>query len=411
MLENIKFIHAADLHLDSPFKGMSTLPSSLYQELKSSTFSALDNLVKLAIDEAVDFVLIVGDLFDQSLRSVYAEMQFLLACEKLAEADIPVYLSYGNHDYLNAKNRTLKYPDNLHVFDSDQVECKIFNKNGHPLVAIHGFSYLEQAVLSNKALEFQPIEGVPYQIGMLHGSTGQADEHDNYAPFQLSDLRAKKIDYWALGHIHKRAILGTDPAIVYPGNTQGRSSKELGEKGCYLVELDQTETKLTFVPLQFIRFENVTVDLKDCDDLDQVYQLINDKLNQFGQKKIIVYLNLINASQQMIKHYHQGDLKDLIDVFNEQQADMRNWIWIQSYKVEQEKEAIENLLKTRDPFIKQLLKQFDQVDWNATAKDLWQHRQAKRFLPELTDDEKKEIIEAAKELALYQLIGVNQNEN
>ncbi|NMA90091.1 MAG: DNA repair exonuclease, partial [Amphibacillus sp.] len=84
MLENIKFIHAADLHLDSPFKGMSTLPSSLYQELKSSTFSALDNLVKLAIDEAVDFVLIVGDLFDQSLRSVYAEMQFLLACEKLA---------------------------------------------------------------------------------------------------------------------------------------------------------------------------------------------------------------------------------------------------------------------------------------------------------------------------------------
>src|SRR5699024_8401619 len=119
---------------------MSTLPDSLYQQLKASTFKALDNLVQLAIDEAVDFVLIVGDLFDQSLRSVYAEMQFLLACEKLAEAHIPIYLSYGNHDYLKARTRTLKYPNNLHVFDSDQVECKIFLKNGRTLVGIHGFS-------------------------------------------------------------------------------------------------------------------------------------------------------------------------------------------------------------------------------------------------------------------------------
>lgn len=411
MQEKIKFIHSADLHLDSPFKGMSTLPDSLYQQLKASTFKALDNLVQLAIDEAVDFVLIVGDLFDQSLRSVYAEMQFLLACEKLAEAQIPIYLSYGNHDYLKARTRTLKYPNNLHVFDSDQVECKIFMKNGRPLVGIHGFSYLEPAVLGNKATEYEPVDGVPYQVGMLHGSTGQADEHDHYAPFQLSDLREKNIDYWALGHIHKREVLGREPAIVYPGNTQGRSSKELGEKGCYLVELNQSETHLTFKPLHQIQFEQVTIDLKNCNDLDQFYAHVTDALTKFTQQKVIVYLTLINASPSMVQNYHQGELNEIVELFNEQQVDQRYWTWIQSVKLEQERESVELLLKTRDPFIKKLLEQFDQIDWDEATNDLWRHRQGKRFLPELTEAEKNEITEEARELALYQLIGLSSDEN
>ena len=411
MQEKIKFIHSADLHLDSPFKGMSTLPDPLYQQLKTSTFTALNNLVQLAIDEAVDFVLIVGDLFDQSLRSVYAEMQFLLACEKLAEAKIPVYLSYGNHDYLKARTRTLNYPDNLHVFESDEVECKVFVKNGRPLVGIHGFSYLEQAVLGNKAIEYEPVDGVPYQIGMLHGSTGQADEHDHYAPFQLSDLRERNIDYWALGHIHKREVLGENPGIVYPGNTQGRSSKELGEKGCYLVELDQAETKLTFKQLGQIQFEQITIDLKSCTDLDQLYEQVTDALTRFTQQKVIVYLTLINATPQMAQNYHQGELYEIIELYNEQQEDQRKWTWIQSVKLEQERNSDESLLRLRDPFIQQLLEQFEQIDWEEAANDLWRHRHAKRFLPDLTEVEKAEIIEEAKELALYQLIGLNNDEN
>lgn len=405
MTERIKFIHSADLHLDSPFKGMSTLPNALYQELKSSTFKALDNLVDLAIDEAVDFVLIVGDLFDQSLRSVYAEMQFLLACEKLAGAEIPVYLSYGNHDYLKGRTRTLTFPDNLHVFESDQVECKVFHKNSQPLVGIHGFSYAEQAVLENKAIEFEPIEGVPYQIAMLHGSAGQSDEHATYAPFQLGDLRAKAIDYWALGHIHKREVLATEPAIVYPGNTQGRSSKELGEKGCYLVEMDQRETKLNFKSLHEIQFEKETIDLKGDQNLDQVYQRIQAELSELTGRKSILFMTFINASAQLVELYHQGEFDEIIELHNEQQEGESLWMWIQEFKVEQEKEAIDSLLKTRDPFMKQLLEQFNDVDFNEIAKDLARHRHAKKFLPEFSEEEQAEMIQEAKELALYQLIG------
>ena len=411
MAEKIKFIHSADLHLDSPFRGMSTLPDSLYQELKTSTFVALDNLVQLAIEEAVDFVLIVGDLFDQSLRSVYAEMQFLLACEKLAEAEIPIYLSYGNHDFLKAQTRTLNYPNNLHIFESDQVEGKVFIKNGQPLVGIHGFSYLEQAVLENKVSEYQPVTGVPYQIGMLHGSTGQPDEHDHYAPFQLSDLRGKAIDYWALGHIHKRAVLGTEPSIVYPGNTQGRSSKELGEKGCYLVEMDKTETTLTFNALHDIQFEGVTIDLQGDQELDQVSQKIEAELSGLTGRKSLVYLTFKNVSEKTTQFYHQGELKEIIELYNEQQENNRFWTWIQSFKLEQERATIESLLKTRDPFMKQLLAQFEQVDLEAAKSDLWKHRHAKRFLKELTEEEREAVIQEAKELALYQLIGMTQDDN
>jgi len=411
MAEKIKFIHSADLHLDSPFKGMSTLPDALYQELKSSTFVALDNLVQLAISEQVDFVLIVGDLFDQSLNSVYAEMQFLLACQKLHQVGIPLYLSFGNHDYLKSRTHTLQYPDNVHIFRSDQVECKVFYKNGQPLVGIHGFSYLERAVLENKTADYQPTEKLPYQIGMLHGSLGQSSEHDPYAPFQLGDLKSKAIDYWALGHIHQRAILHQDPAIVYPGNTQGRSSKEIGEKGCYLVELESLETKLTFKPLGSIQFDKLMIDVGDCDRLDQVFQVISDRLTHLTNQKSILFLTLMNAKDALLSSYYQGEIDELIELYNEQELEKSTWNWIQSVKLEQSVKSSKSSFETHDPFINQLISEFDTIDWSEVTKDLWQHRQAKRFLSALTEEEKYDLTAEAKNLALYHLIGLDQDED
>lgn len=411
MAEKIKFIHSADLHLDSPFKGMSTLPGSHYQELKNSTFVALENLVQLAIEERVDFVLIVGDLFDQSVKSIYAEMQFLIACEKLNKVNIPVYLSYGNHDYLEASTRALKYPSNVHIFESDQVEYKIFSKNGQKLVGIHGFSYLERAVLENKTADYQPGQELPYQIGMLHGSISQSTEHDYYAPFHLSDLQTKNIDYWALGHIHKRSILHRDPAIVYPGNTQGRSSKELGEKGCYLVELDQLDTKLTFKPLHDIQFDQIAIDVSDCEQLDLLYDKISDQLATLKVQKSILFLTFTGVKPKLASLYHKGEIDELIELLNEQQQGKRSWAWIQSVRLEHQSRSSEAWITTRDPFINQLIDGFEEIDWQETKSDLWQHRQAKRFLSELTEEEQRTLVNEARDLALYHLIGVNDDED
>ncbi|MBU5593995.1 DNA repair exonuclease [Amphibacillus sp. MSJ-3] len=411
MTEKIKFIHCADLHLDSPFKGMSTLPDSLYQELKNSTFAALDNLVNLAIKEQVDFVLIVGDLFDQSVKSVYAEMQFIIACQKLNKVNIPIYLSYGNHDYLEARQHTFTYPENVHIFESDQVEVKVFSKNGHPLVGIHGFSYSERAVLDNKTTEFQPVEGLAYQIGMLHGSIQQSTEHDYYAPFQLSDLQTKNIDYWALGHIHKRAILSRNPAIVYPGNTQSRSIKESGEKGCYLVELNQMETKLTFKALHAIQFDRLSVNVSDCQQVDQLYDLLYQRLSSLKKQKSIIFLTLTGVNQTLVSHYYQGEIDEIIMLLNEQQQDQENWQWIQAVEIERERQVNEARLKENDPFMNQLLTDFEDINWGQLSKDLWQHRQAKRFLVELSEEEKIKLVNDAKDLALYHLLGMNNDEN
>ncbi|MBM7541515.1 metallophosphoesterase family protein [Amphibacillus cookii] len=406
MEKKISFIHCADLHLDSPFKGMSTLPAHLYQELKRSTFDALDNLVALAINRNVDFILIVGDVFDESIQSVYAEMQFLMACQKLEQAGIEIYLSFGNHDYNQTKQRFVQFPDNVHLFDSDQVTSKVFEKDGEPLVAIHGFSYLERAVTINKTEQYQPVSNLPYQIAMLHGSIQQSKEHDHYAPFQLSDLINKPFDYWALGHIHKRSILSEDPPVVYSGNTQGRSVKELGEKGCYLVSLDQNKkAQVHFEALHAIQFDQLMIDVSHCQQIDQLYQLVTNHLVKLDKQRRIVFIKLLNYQDPLLSLYHQGKITDLVDVLNEQYQDQPDWLSIQQMTLTKQADSIDTTLEARDPFMKELLQGFDSIDWEEAMSELWHHRKARRFLDGLTEEEKQQIAEEAKQLLRFQLIG------
>src|SRR5699024_7401917 len=123
-----------------------------------------------------------------------------------------------------------------------------YQKNGQPLVSIYGFSYVNRAVHTNKAKEYDinDQQQIPFHIAMLHGSVSTNTDHDVYAPFRLSDLTSRDFDYWALGHIHKRQVLHTDPYIVYPGNIQGRNRKETGEKGCYHVTISPEDTTISF---------------------------------------------------------------------------------------------------------------------------------------------------------------------
>ncbi|WP_017472426.1 metallophosphoesterase family protein [Amphibacillus jilinensis] len=406
MEKKISFIHCADLHLDSPFKGMSRLPAHLYQQLKRSTFDALDNLVALAINKNVDFILIVGDVFDESIQSVYAEMQFLMACQKLEQAGIEIYLSFGNHDYNQTKQRFVQFPDNVHLFDSDQVTSKVFKKNGKPLVAIHGFSYLERAVTINKTDQYQAVPNLPYQIAMLHGSIQQSKEHDHYAPFQLSDLINKPFDYWALGHIHKRAILSEDPPVVYSGNTQGRSVKEVGKKGCYFVSLDQSKkAQIHFEALHAIQFDQLTIDVRHCQQIDQLYQILSDQMKQLEKARRILFIKLINYQDALLSLYHQGKIADLIDVLNEQYQDQSDWLSIQQVTLTEQAKSIDTTLEARDPFMKELFQGFDSIDWDEVMSELWHHRKARRFLNGLTEEEKQQIAEEAKQLLRFQLTG------
>lgn len=271
MAKQVSFIHAADLHLDSPFKGLANTPEHIFQKIRESTFHALDRLVQVAIDKKVDFVLIAGDLFDNEKQSLKAQIRLKKAFEELQRSHINVYVSYGNHDYINGNIHPVTYPDNVFIFPDEKVRQFTYKKDGEKLATIQGFSYENRAVVNKKAQEYWiSDETIPFHIAMLHGSLKSNTNHDVYAPFQISDLLEENFNYWALGHIHQREILKEDPPIVYPGNIQGRNRKETGEKGCYHVVLAETGIEMLFIPLQAIQFNTLSIDVSTCEEVHQL---------------------------------------------------------------------------------------------------------------------------------------------
>ncbi|MBU5442118.1 DNA repair exonuclease [Paenibacillus sp. MSJ-34] len=257
-MSTFRFIHAADLHLDSPFRGMANVPEDVLGRLRESTFAALRNLVALAIRENVDFVVLSGDIYDAADRSLKAQLRLQRGLAELAEHGIAVYIIHGNHDPENGLKASLQWPDNVFVFGSAEAECRIARRrsDGEQVAAICGVSYPQQAVRDNMALRYRRLAGSDlYHIALLHANVDGNRNHDNYAPCGMRDLLASGFDYWALGHIHIRQVLHREPYIVYPGNTQGRSVKETGAKGCYIVTVNERkETSLDFHPLDDVRW-------------------------------------------------------------------------------------------------------------------------------------------------------------
>ncbi|MDL4842745.1 metallophosphoesterase family protein [Aquibacillus rhizosphaerae] len=407
MTDKVSFIHCADLHIDSPFKGLSNIPEQQFKDIRESTFIALDNLVDLAISKRVDFILMVGDLFDQNQQSIKAQSRLTRAFEKLRDNSIDVFISYGNHDHVNGRLFDYDYPNNVYVFESEHVDNFIFKKDDVPLATIYGFSYVEREVLDNKANKFKTVTSTPYQIAMLHGSVSSNTDHDVYAPFQISDLTSKSFDYWALGHIHKRQQLNDEPLIVYPGNIQGRSIKETGEKGCYHVEISETNRQLEFFPLQYIRFEEITIQADHCKDPQELEVLVEKTMKQTSERfgKSIVRLHITSDSVLLEQWYRSSILDEIIDFINELNNREENWVFIQDVRVTYTGQWDKQLIKSGHSFLGELLHSFDTDEiMQNDLQSLFTHRQARKYLDHFTDEEKADIKQKAEDLLIYQLL-------
>ncbi|KRM43497.1 metallophosphoesterase family protein [Lentilactobacillus parafarraginis] len=244
----MKFVHAADLHLDSPFLGLQNdaIPVDLLDRVRQSTFQSFERIVDDAITNRVDFVLLAGDLFDRNDHSVAAEVFFLDQLNRLANQHIPVFLLFGNHDYFDGDVASLGYPKNTYVFPSNVATTKLETHQGER-IAISGFSFNKRWVREAKIADYPEATGNGYHIGMLHGSLESLNSPDgNYAPFTLDQLEAKHYNYWALGHIHKRQSLDAGKTINYPGNPQGRHINEAGEKGYLMVHTENGQFHADF---------------------------------------------------------------------------------------------------------------------------------------------------------------------
>lgn len=282
LISNVfKFIHAADIHLDSPLRNLAQYDGAPVEALRTATRQALENLVDLAMREQVAFVLIAGDLYDGNWDSTQTGLHFAERMARLREAGISVYLIAGNHDAANKMTHKLRLPDNVRYLSEREPQTIEVADAG---VQIHGQGFARREVLENLVPRYPAAIDGYFNIGMLHTCATGAG-HEPYAPCTLDDLRNKGYDYWALGHIHQREILCEEPLIAFSGNLQGRHIRETGPKGCYLVAVDNARRATAeFRTLDVLRWENCRVDATTCRTGDEVLDAFISEMTRWRQR-------------------------------------------------------------------------------------------------------------------------------
>ncbi|MEM5425363.1 MULTISPECIES: metallophosphoesterase family protein [Paraburkholderia] len=271
----MKFIHAADLHLDSPLHGLSAYPDAPVAQLRNATREALRLLVDRAIEEEVAFVVIAGDLYDGDWKDHNTGIFFGQQMGRLRKAGIRVFALWGNHDAESEMTRKLTLPDNVVVFSHRKSETHAL----HDIkVALHGQSFKDKAVIENLAVGYpSPVPGY-YNIGVLHTALEGYAAHATYAPCTRAELHAKGYDYWALGHVHEFQQWAEESTIVFPGNLQGRHIRETGRRGAVLVSVEDGRTQVERLYLDVLRWESVRVDASDCESVADLARKIGAAL-------------------------------------------------------------------------------------------------------------------------------------
>jgi DNA repair exonuclease SbcCD nuclease subunit len=257
-----KFLHVADIHLDSPLAGLQRYEGAPVDEIRAASRRALENMVQLALDEAVSFVVIAGDVYDGDWPDYNTGLFFVRQMTRLHDAGLSVYIVAGNHDAANKMTKSLRLPDRVKVFSHKAAET--VEVAGCDTV-IHGQGFAAAAVFDNLAAGFPRGSSGVFNLGLLHTSATGHDGHERYAPCSLDDLQSRDYDYWALGHIHKRQRLACDVPAMFPGNIQGRHVREPGAKGCLLVTVDDRgRAEPRFEPLDVMRWETCELDVRQA---------------------------------------------------------------------------------------------------------------------------------------------------
>jgi DNA repair exonuclease SbcCD nuclease subunit len=330
------FVHCADLHLDSPFEGLHALEPRLAALLREATFRAFQNVIDLAIRERADFLIIAGDVYDGADRSLRAQLKFRDGLKKAGEAGVRCLVAHGNHDPLSGWEAQLEIPAGVHRFGGEAVEQVVVQRHGKPLAQVYGISYLKREVRENLVPGYPRRSGGPFAIGVLHGNVGGNPNHDNYAPCKVEDLTAAKMDYWALGHVHAPQILkDRHPCIIYPGNTQGRSVRELGPRGCFLVRVDSSgNLSPEFVSTDVVRWFHQAVDLAEMLTLDDLLNRLEATKEEVrgaaADRGAILRLELVGRGE-LHGQLRRLDLdRDLAGPLQEGELERTDFVWVES---------------------------------------------------------------------------------
>ena len=276
---SFSFIHAADIHLDSPLTGLEQYEGAPVEQIRSATRDAFRNLVDIAIERQVAFIIIAGDLYDGDWKDYNTGLFFVSQMVRLQKVNIKVFLIRGNHDAASLITKELKLPENVIEFSTRKAETYKLEELG---VAIHGQGFATRAVEENLVKNYPRREDGYLNIGILHTSATGREGHENYAPCSIDDMKEKGYDYWALGHIHLRELLHEkDPVILFSGNIQGRHIKETGDKGCTLVLVnDGAIESITHLSLDVLRWELCEIDANGLESVEELIDAAREALEQ-----------------------------------------------------------------------------------------------------------------------------------
>ncbi len=417
----LRFVHAADLHLDSPFVGIKAVaPEHVASALRDATFNAYDGIVKLCIDERVDALLVAGDVYDSSDRSLRAQLKFVAGLEQLHEAGIRSFVCHGNHDPLDGWQARLDYPPSCTRFGPQFEAAPVFDDDPGRAV-VHGISYPTRDIHHNLVRDLDEVNSSAFSIGLLHTNVDGNTGHASYAPCSLDDLRSSAIDYWALGHVHTQQILSEQsPAVVYPGNSQGRHPNESGPRGVYLVEVDGAKNlQLDFRAVDTVRWQRSVLDISPLETeqelLDNLDQTMTDAQGEAGGRSVVLQVTLTGRGGLYSALQRPNFIESLLDNLNGERAQRSPFVWCE--RIEDETGAPFNRQERIEgsDFMSELLKTVDrakndpelQERLNNNLSELYQHRQYRKYLSGdgFDEDSFATLIDEAEAIVVEQIAG------
>ncbi|MHB8969777.1 MAG: metallophosphoesterase family protein [Pirellulaceae bacterium] len=355
----MRFIHAADIHLDSPLRGLESYPGAPAERLRIATRQAFERVVDLCLEERVDFLIIAGDLFDAEVKDFHAALAAAVQLRRLDQAHIPVYLVLGNHDSRDEMTRHVPWSANVTLFDHKRPQTV-----RHPTlpVALHGMSYPKREVTENLVPGYPaPVAGC-FNIGLLHTNAGGNVQHAAYAPCSIEELVAKNYGYWALGHVHDFAVLHERPHVVYTGNTQGRHAREIGPKGCLLVTVDEggEVREVEFRETDLVRWFRETIPLQAETDEDGLLEATRNHLREIVSaadgRLVAVRIEFTGRCAVHAQLAKDASRQQLVTNVRALAADFGDAVWIEKIKFHTQSPLDLDALRARQDLIGQLLR-------------------------------------------------------
>ena len=424
--KSFSFIHTADLHLDSPFIGISEINQELRESLVNATFEAYDTIIDLCIEKEVDFLLIAGDVYDSANKSLYAQLKFIKGLDRLSNAGIQTIIAHGNHDPLNGWSATLNWPEDVHIMSGDTIDSVQLEKDETHVVTIIGTSYPAQHIWTNLAQRFPKRENNEvFTIGLLHCMVGSSTEHDPYAACTMQDLKDLDYDYWALGHIHVPSVINeTNPVVVYSVNPQGRHIIEAGPRGCYLVTVDtKNEISKEFIETDTIRWyvEDISIEGMESEEdlILQIRECIDTILDGADGRSVICRFILTGRGPLHRTLTKEGTIDDIIQYIREEENLGSQFVWVERLVNNTSMPIERSVLLERKDFVGDIVRIVDDIcqdeesleSLKTSLEPLFKSAKGRKVIKDIDKEELMGLVLRAEGLLLDNIMSEVEYEN